>query len=204
MTSEARKWRDHFEECERDQLKRFPLCRSPLEQLETPLLRAQFEIALAFFQKEYPLDVLRTVREHIAGKPYNEFLDSFHKATAFRADRATREAFYEHFALEPLEDYFCLRAEEWDDVFQAETVKEGWEKRYSTSWHEFIAVSDLKPKLLRHHISTSLPDNMPLETLFLRQWGTLVHPLGGDGGAELWHWDRCKFLLVRQTSNWIS
>ncbi|RYX82621.1 hypothetical protein EON83_18805 [bacterium] len=111
MTPEAQKWRDHFINCERDQLQRFPLCQNPLQQLETPLLRAQFEVAFSDFQQKFPSDVLRLVNERMKNDANFPRFESYRKVTAFRADHATREAFYEHFAKEPLEDFFCIRTE---------------------------------------------------------------------------------------------
>jgi hypothetical protein len=203
MTPEAQKWRDHFDNCEKEQLRRFPLCQIPLQELETPLLRAQYEVALAYFQKMFPLDVLRAAHERDR-EPRDERTELLRRADALRADRATREAFYEHFAPEPLEDFFCLRTEEWQKVFALEESKNDWHQRYSLNWHEFIQVSTLQPKQLRVRCGSFLPEGLPLDSLFVRDWGTLIHPLGGDGGSELWHLNGNEFKLVCSLSGWIS
>ena len=201
MTLQAQKWRDHFALCERDQVQRFPLCQQPLQELETLLLRAQYQIANKFFQQRFPLDTLSSINRE------RKILqrEQYRKATAFRTERASREAFYEHFAQWPPEDYFCLRTEEWEDVFKLETEGRGWENRYATSWHEFVAVAGMSPKQLRIYLGAPLPANIPLGLLFLRRWGTLIHPLGGDGGSDVWHWSGKTLIhLPKHDGCWIS
>lgn len=180
----VQKWRDYFAEQEAEQLRCFPL-----SDLESPLERAQYEVALNYFRKEWPTNRMSQKR-----------------VVALRADEATRRAFFDLFGKNKFH-WFCLRSDGWETLLADwQGSPEMWSKvwPFSAHRHEFLDCRSSKAPQIGDRFSGEIED-FQAGSYFLRRYGFRAGKLFGAGGSDLWHWNGTALIhLPRSGSGWIS
>ena len=179
MEPKVQKWRDHFAECEADQLRRFPL-----HALTSTIDLAQYEVARKYL-----------VTQRKRGANYG-------RVVALCADEPTRRAFFDLF--EPKQqDWFCFRRDEWPSILSGRSRGSGvWP--FQAHHHGFqdcclMETGELRQKLGQHF------EELQHEPLFLRSYGFRDASRAGLGGSDLWHWSGEQMVhLPEHDSRWVS
>ncbi|RYZ64708.1 MAG: hypothetical protein EOP09_15515 [Proteobacteria bacterium] len=180
MQPEIQKWRDHFESYEAQQLRNFPL-----NELELPFERAQYEVALKYLGEELQ------PRDFYLSQPF-----------AFRADDVTRRAFYDFFGSDERRP-FCLRHVEWNDVFSSGSARKA-NSPISIIWHYFKSYTEGDFESNNDHADPIIEEYSP-QDLFIRTKGVVRAPRSGYGWTDYWYWDGIALThLPHWDWSWIS
>lgn len=179
MEPQVQKWRDHFVQCEADQLHRFPL-----RELNSPLEFAQYEMA----------------RQHLTTQW--ERSAKHERIVALCADEPTRHAFFDFFGSKK-HDWFCFKRDEWPSIFAGRSRGSGlWP--FQTQHHEFRDCHSMETRELHQRLGEHF-DELRQEALFLRSYGLRDASQAGVGGSDLWHWNGEELIhLPKYKSMWVS
>ncbi|RYX82619.1 hypothetical protein EON83_18795 [bacterium] len=179
MDLKTQKWRDHFEEREAKELRLFPLI-----SLDAPLERAQYEVALNYFETKWNRLLTRD------------------RVVALCADGPTRRAFFDFFG-QDRSNWFCFRRDEWANLFKGQRKGSSvWP--FQTRRHEFLDYRLLKSEEVWSKFGEQFGE-LRDAPLFLRCYGFRDASRAGLGGSDVWHWDGTTLShLPTYDSRWIS